>query len=95
MDPKQLTSKEMGEILHNLNERKEDTDRRLSVVEKNWEKCQKNKELITREEAILAASMSSPSLGDKVTSSDDIYHDELLRTLQRSWQLYTIGATSE
>ena len=94
MDPKQLTSKEMGEILHNLNERKEDTDRRLSVVEKNWEKCQKNKELITREEAILAASMSSPSLGDKVTSSGDIYHDELLRTLQRSWQLYTIGATS-
>ena len=94
MDPRQLTSREMGEILHSLNERKEDTDRRLAVVEKNWEKCQKNKELITREEAILATSMSSPSFGDRVTSSGDIYHDELLHALQRSWQLYNIGAAS-
>ena len=73
--------------------RKRDSKEIESLL-RHLDKCRKNGELISREEAIIAASMPGISYGDKVDSSGDIYHDELLRTLEKSRILYEMGMNS-
>ena len=87
-------SKEIESLLRHLDKRREDNEQRLEAVGVNLDRCRKNGELISREEAIIAASMPGISYGDKVDSSGDIYHDELLRTLEKSRILYEMGMNS-
>lgn len=94
MQLQKMTTKEVERVLRNMEELQEENIQRLEIVSRNWDRCQKNGELISKEEAILCASMPGMTYGDKVSSSGDIYHDELLRTLQESRRLYMMGMNS-
>jgi len=83
-----MSEKEMVETLKYLRENEEDDMIRLQVIEKNLDETENRQQLITREEAILAASMPGIQYGDKVMSSGDVNHDELFRTLEKSKEIY-------
>ena len=83
-----MSEKEMVETLKYLRENEEDDRIRLQVIEKNLDETENRQQLITREEAILAASMPGIQYGDKVMSSGDVNHDELFRTLEKSYRIY-------
>lgn len=83
-----MSEKEMAETLKYLRENEEDDMLRLKVIEKNLNETEDRQQLITKEEAILAASMPGIQYGDKVKSSGDVNHDELFRTLEKSKEIY-------
>ena len=83
-----MSEKEMAEALKYLRENEEDDMLRLKVIEKNLNETEDRQQLITKEEAILAASMPGIQYGDKVMSSGDVNHDELFRTLEKSKEIY-------
>jgi len=94
MQLRKTDSREIESVLRNLDKLEAENKQRLAAVQVNWDECQQNRELISKEEAILATSMPGISYGDKVDSSGDIYHDELLRTLEKSKRLYEMGMNS-
>lgn len=83
-----MSEKEMAEALKYLRENEEDDMLRLKVIAKNLDETEDRQQLITKEEAILAASMPGIQYGDKVMSSGDVNHDELFRTLEKSKEIY-------
>ena len=83
-----MSEKEMAETLKYLRENEEDDMLRLKVSEKNLNETEDRQQLITKEEAILAASMPGIQYGDKVMSAGDVNHDELFRTLEKSKEIY-------
>lgn len=83
-----MSEKEMADTLKYLRENEEDDLIRLKVIEKNLNETEERQQLITKEEAILAASMPGIQYGDKVMSSGDVNHDELFRTLEKSKEIY-------
>ena len=83
-----MSEKEMAETLKYLRENEEDDKIRLKVIENNLKETEDRQQLITREEAILAASMPGIQYGDKVMSSGDVSHNDLFLTLEKSNKIY-------
>lgn len=87
-----MNESDMAATLRHLDELERNNRKNEQFIKEKLDEIKESYEIITKEEAILAASMPGIQYGDKVTSSGDINHDELYRTLERSRRIHDEAA---